>query len=114
MGRGGELNWTGWTCTPPWLESNCDTDWERWRRRPCLIVGETSVELARALWGGSIVLEGLVSDSKTTFLGIGHPHQNDCRRPPCRVCSVCRHFPTIGRDMEFTPPFKLPGFGEGT
>ena len=50
--------------------------------------------------------------------------QNDVfgRRPPllkrlptslCRVCSVCRHFPTIGKKMEFTPPFKPPREGGG-
>ena len=34
---------------------------------------------------------------------------------PCRVCSVCRHFPTIGKKSDFPPPFKPPGgFGEGT
>jgi len=54
-GAGVELG--GLDVYPPFLEPNCGTDWERWRRRPCLIVGETSVELERALRGGSIVLE---------------------------------------------------------
>jgi len=116
-GEGRELNWAGWTCIPPFLESNCGTDWERWRRRPCLIVGETRFHrgMARALRGGSIVSreKGREKTVERRSWASVNPIETtaDVLRVGC-VVYVGRFQPWV-ETWNFLPPLSSLGFGRG-
>ena len=113
-GRFGAVGCLATDCvSPPLSLSYCSTDSTQWRRRPCPIVGERLRVVARALRDGSIVSweKGSWKTAERRFWASATPIETTAD-VSCRVCSVCRHFPTIGKKMKFPPPFKPPRRGE--